>query len=162
MSFKLSAQLDEVGNPNLPFQMYASYLENNKHRFPKSVIDVISNPNWSGGSQSNSPYYGQLVKVKIQNIGNSTASLKLTLRKEMYVPKPFHVELLYSGLLKLNIPNQNNLSSNMTWRYEQFLYFDDYKNHTPQDKFFTHQIEWVSGEIWSITAREIDVKCIDL
>ena len=159
MSFKLGDQLDHLGNPNLAFEMYRSYVEHNKHRFPASVIEVMANANWAGGSASNAPYYSDLESIEINDFGKSTASAKLILLKQDYVEKPFTIEIIYKGLFRFEIPEHNKVSdAALKWRYEQFLFFDPHHSHGLKDKMFTHQIEWITGEIWSITARDVEIK----
>ena len=156
MTFKLSGQLDDVGDPNLPFKLYESYIQHNKSRFPESVLKIIAHSDWSGGSQSKAPYYSQLASFSLTNVGTQAAELKLILTKEMYVEKPFNIEITYVGLFALDIPSQQGLSdSNLMWRYEQFLYFRAGKSSALRNKFFTHQIEWTDGTTWSVTAQEI-------
>jgi hypothetical protein len=156
VTFKLSAQLDDVGDPRYAFKLYESYIEKNKWRIPESALEIIAHPDWSGGSQSNAPYQSQVVSVQLTNLGSTSAAFKLTLFKEMYVEIPFSLEITYEGLFALNIPSQQEISeSALIWRYDQFLYFSAYHSHEIKDKFFTHQIEWVGGSIWSITARNI-------
>lgn len=156
---KLSAQLDDTGNPNLVFELYRSYVQHNKRRIPQSALDVIDHPDWSGGSMSKAPYYSQLIGVQLEDVGKPTASLKLLLQKDMYVDPPFQIEITYSGVFSLDIPHQNMLSeAQLIWRYEQFLCFNAYPAHQIKDKFFKHQIEWTDGVIWSVTAREVEVQ----
>lgn len=93
MTFKLSAQLDDVGDPNLPFKLYESYIQHNKRHFPESAFQIIAHPDWSGGSASKAPYYSQLASLVLNNVGKLTAELKLTLVKEMYVERPFNMKL---------------------------------------------------------------------
>lgn len=163
MTFKLGEQLDSGANPDLSFKLYASYIENNQRKFPEGVLNIIANPDWSGGSPSKAPYYSHLDSIKIENIGKPTAMLTIKLFKHMYVEKPFFIELSYHGLFKFDIPNQNNIyQSDIIWRYEQFLVFDGYQSHKSQEKFFAHQIEWVTGEVWTIIAKEFSAQWINL
>ncbi len=161
MAFKLSEQLDHIGDPNLSFEMYRSYVEENKHRFPESVIELMALESWSGGSSSDAPYYGDLLNVEIHDFGKQSASVKIVLLKQDYVDTPFNIELIYKGLLKLNIPNLDDISEQRSkWRYEEFLFFDPYHSNSLKEKMFTHRIEWDSGNIWDITARDIEVKWV--
>jgi hypothetical protein len=126
---------------------------------PESALSIIAHPDWSGGSQSKAPYYSHLVSTELHGVGTSGARLKLTLHKDEYVPTPLNIMINYDGLLVLDIPSTDRLSeSELIWRYEQFLYFDAYHRYQIKDKLFTHQIEWVGGYIWSITARRIEVE----
>ena len=162
MAFKLSEQLNNVGNQKLPIELYQSYVEHNKHKFPKSVLKVMELESWSGGSASNAPYNSELQRIEILDYGKSTASLKMYLLKQDYVEQPFTIEINYKGLFKLNIPEQDVISEKaLKWRYEEILFFDPYHSHKLKDKMFTHNIEWVNGDIWSITAREFEVKWVD-
>jgi len=159
MAFKLSAQLDQLGNPNLAFELYESYIDHNKWRFPESALEVIAHPDWKAGSQSKAPYYSNLDSFEVKSLGSSNAELALKLVKEMYVETPFNILITYKGLFDLELPSTPGFSEEpMTWRYEQFLYFDAYHQYKIKDKLFTHQIEWTNGRIWSITARDIHVE----
>ncbi len=155
---KLSAQLDDVGNPNLPFELYKSYINHNKWRIPQSALDIIACTDWSGGSDSKAPYYSHLTDMQISDLGSPESTLKLLLQKDMYVDSPFQLEITYKGLFALDIPKHEIFpEQSLIWRYEQFLYFDAYHSAGIKNKLFTHQIEWVTGQVWSITAREIEV-----
>lgn len=163
MSLKLSAQLDDAGDPRLPFKLYESYIQYNKWRIPESALEIISNPDWTGGSFSKAPYYSDLVGVELKDVGTQNAGLTLTLLKDMYVEIPLRITLVYSGLFDLEIPTNPGISEqSLKWRYEQFLYFDAYKSHGIKDKLFVHQIEWTDGSIWSITARNISAEWKEL
>lgn len=163
MALKLSAQLDDAGNPNLTFELYKSYIDYNKWRIPMSALELIANPDWTGGSQSKSPYYSDLVSVEIRDLGSQQAELKLSLTKDMYVETPLSIVITYQGLFDLEIQSTPGLSETETkWRYEQFLYFDPYPEHAIKDKMFVHQIEWINGTIWSITARDIRVEWMEI
>ena len=159
MSLKLSGQLDNAGDPNLAFKLYESYIDYNKWRIPESALRIIAHPDWSGGSQSEAPYYSHLVSTELDGVGTRGARLKLTLLKDEYVPTPVNILINYHGLLELDIPSSDRLSeSKLIWRYEQFLYSDAYHRYQIKDKLFNHQIEWVGGYVWSITARHIEVE----
>lgn len=156
MSLKLSAQLDDAGDPNLPFKLYESYIQYNKWRLPDSALEVIYRSDWSGGSTSKSPYYSDLVPVEMTGVGSREAAVKLTLLKDMYVETPLSIIISNVGLFDIEIPTNPGISEqSLKWRYEQFLYFDAYQSHGVKDKLFMHQIEWTDGSIWSITARGI-------
>ncbi|GAB58395.1 hypothetical protein RNAN_1367 [Rheinheimera nanhaiensis E407-8] len=72
--------------------------------------------------------------------------------------QPFEIEIVYKGVFKLDIPNEDFISvRSLTWRYEQFLFYDAYKSHKIDCQMFMHQIEWVAGKVWSICARDIEV-----
>ncbi len=159
MTFKLGAQLDDSGDSRLSFKLYESYIEKNKWRIPESALAVIAHPDWSGGSQSKAPYYSQLESFELINLCGPSAELKLSLFKDIDAEKDFYLEITYKGIFALDIPSQQELSeSPLIWRYEQFLYFSAYSSHEIEDKMFKHQIEWVGGSIWSITARSIEVQ----
>jgi hypothetical protein len=159
MTFKLGAQLDDIGDPNLPFKLYESYIKENRRHFPDSVLEIIAHPGWSGGSASRAPYYSGLVSVVLDNLGNPKAELKLTLLKEMYVEKSFHIEIIYKGLYALDIPSHKEFTEKpLIWRYEEFLKFNTNPSFGIEDKIFTHQIEWTDGSIWSVSARDIEVQ----
>lgn len=159
MSFKLSAQLDDAGDSRLAFKLYESYIEKNRWRIPESALKVIAHEDWSGGSDSKAPYYSQLSSIELTNLCSPSAEIKLRLFKDIHAEKDFFLEITYKGVFALDIPSQQELSeSPLIWRYEQFLYFSAYASHSIEDKFFKHQIEWVGGSIWSITARSIEVQ----
>ena len=163
LSLKLSAQLDDAGDPDLPFKLYQSYIQHNKWRLPESVLGVINNPDWTGGSTSRAPYYSDLVELHLDGAGSDEAALRITLLKHMYLEIPLRIVLKYEGLFELVIPEFSNISEYpLVWRYEQFLYFDAYKSHGIKDRLFTHQIEWTDGRIWSITARNIRVEWVEV
>lgn len=142
--------------------MYDSYIKSNRWRFPESCLNVIEHPEWVGGSTSRAPYYSDLVSVDVDGIGSPTGQLKLALHKHLYVDPPFTIEITYDGLFDLEIPSNSGYDAALTWRYDQFLFFDAYRSHNLKDKFFTHQIEWVQGTVWSMTAREITVQWNEL
>jgi len=154
MTFKLSAQLDFAEDPRKPFEKYRSYIKENGHKFPKSVLDLIGNEKWSGGSDSVAPYYSEVNVVQVRDLGKPEAELELNLHKEMYTPSLIEISIKYRGLIDVHIPTLMDLDCNkMIWRYDQFLLE---KSETDQ-KIFKHQIEWVGGDIWSITASDIKV-----
>ena len=159
MTFLLSPQLDSGANPNLHFELYKNYLENNRNNLPESVFDTLSNENWEGGSNSFSPYMSDLKSIRIENIGTNDSQCKLLFGKGDYLEKPILIELIYRQLLESDFPNSGGLLKGYpkTWRYNQFLVFDAWREHEEKGKFFTHQIEFVGGCIWSISAGEIEV-----
>lgn len=159
MTFKLSAQCNDVGDPRLPFQLYRSYIEQNKWRIPESALAVIAHPGWEGGCESQSPHDGKLVSFKATDIGQPSAELTLVLMKERYSEPHFYLEITYKGLLALDIPDQQRFSlSSFVWHCDEFLYFDAFHEWEIKDKHFTHHIEWLGKDIWKITAREISVQ----
>jgi hypothetical protein len=162
VTFKLSQPLDLGGDPKLPFQLYDSYIKENRSRFPESCLQIIEHPDWTGGSASRAPYYSDVVSLVVSAMGSPTAQLKLSLYKHEYLENPLSIEIIYDGLFDLEIPSASGYKSPLTWRYEQFLWFDAYRSHKIKDKMFTHQIEWTQGSIWSITAKEITVRWITL
>lgn len=162
MTFKLSRQLDCVDNANLPFALYRSYIDHNRSRFPQSALSLIEHPDWSRASQPKAPYNSEVMGVALTNFGKPQAALRLLLLKKNYVEEPFHIEIVYKGLLQLDIPQQDMISINpLIWRYEQFLYYEEARAQRVEEKVFTHQVEWLSGEVWSITAQDIEVRWKD-
>jgi hypothetical protein len=161
VTFKLSQTLDYGGDPRLSFQLYESYIKENRWRFPESCLKVIEHPDWTGGSDSQAPYYSDLVSLDVNGIGSPSGKLRLALQKHMYVEAPLSIEIIYEGLFDLEIPPSSGYESPLTWRYEQFLYFDAYRSHQIKDKMFMHQIQWTQGSVWSITARNISVNWIN-
>lgn len=162
MTFKLSQQLDNIGNPNLPFELYKNYIEHNRKKFPQSVLDVINEERWSGGSRSEAPYYSDLESFLVENVNKSSPSARMVLSKSKYVEQEFKIQIDYEGLFGMDIPAQTDIShQTLTWRYDQFLFFDGYHSHGIKDKMFTHQIEWIDGNIWSVTARNINITWIN-
>ncbi len=159
MTFVLSAQLDSGVDPNMPWKIYQSYLKNNKKHIPGSVYETIENPNWQGGSQSWSPYMADLKDIEFRNIGTNTSSCKLVFQKHECLEKPIEIGLEYKGLLEIDFPRSGGMSHDFakTWRYHQFLVCDAWAQYGLKGKYFTHQIEFVGGLIWSISASEIQV-----
>ena len=159
MTFILSPQLDSGANPNLHWELYKSYLENNKKRFPKSVFETIENENWEGGSNTWSPYMSDVQSVEVKNINTNDSFCKIVLSKGDYLEKPIEIEIIYRGLLQLDLPNSGGLCDGFpkTWRYNQFLVCDAWNEYQEKGNYFTHQIEFVGGNILSISANNIEV-----
>ncbi len=158
MTFRLTAQCDEV-DPRLPEQLYRSYIENNRWRIPESALAVTAHPKWAGGSESESPHDSYLVSFNATCIGERSSELTLLLMKERHSEPHFYLEINYSGLFALEIPEQQAISHYpCAWLCDEFLYFDAYPDWEIKDKFFTHQIEWLGKRIWRITASEISVQ----
>lgn len=159
MVYKLSDQLDHMGNSQYIFEAYNKYLRENRNRLPTSVLDLIASEHWHGGSGSTAPYYCELQNIEIIDFGKETAHLILTLIKKDhrdYKEKPFRLKLIYQGLLELNIPHQKDISVNpFMWRYDEFLFFDPWSGYEHNEKMFTHNIEWVGKYVWSITAKDL-------
>ncbi|MGH1539243.1 MAG: hypothetical protein ACRBHB_02375 [Arenicella sp.] len=154
MTFKLSKQLDHIGNPKLPFEMYENYVEENKHRFPESALNVMRSEKWY-------PYDTGLQSLEVSGFGTPQSFLKLNLLNSDDIDNQYETELTYRGLFQLNIPSIDH-SNQLRWRYEEILFFSAYNSHSIKDKMFTHKIEWVGGIVWSITARELEMQCIIL
>lgn len=95
-----------------------------------------------------------------------TAHLILTLIKKDhrdYGEKPFQLRLIYQGLLELDIPYQKDISINpFMWRYDEFLFFDPWSSYGHYERMFTHNIEWVGKNVWSITPKQIVATWEDL
>lgn len=158
MTFKLSEQLDSLKDPSLFFDIYNLYLKDNFTKFPRSVLELLENNNWHGGSASNAPYYSDLESFSISDLRTKLANATLKLVKNEYVAQPFEIEIVYKGVFKVDIPNEKFISERpLKWRYEQFLFYDASKIDKIEGQMFTHQIEWVGGKIWSISARDIEV-----
>lgn len=159
MTFKLSAQCNDIGDITLPHKLYKSYVEHNRWRIPESALGVISHPDWIGNFESKAPLNSVLLTLQLKDVGRSSAELKLILLKERHEEKPFTLEIRYKGLFAIDIPNQEPLSeSPLVWHCDEFLHFDAYTSYGIKDKFFTHHIEWLGGKIWSIIARDIEVQ----
>lgn len=159
MTFVLSPQLDSGANPNLLWELYKSYLENNKKKIPESVFTTILNPNWQGGSHSCSPYMADVKDIAVMNVGTDECMCRLLLTKSGYMSNPIEIEILYGGLLEIDLPNSGNLHAGFskTWRYNQFLICDGWAKYEVKGKYFTHQIEFLGDVIWSISANKIQV-----
>jgi hypothetical protein len=157
MTFVLSPQLDSGANPNLHWELYKSYLENNRKDIPESVFETISHPNWEGGSNSYSPYMSDVKSFALTNIGTTESHCRLVLTKGDYLQQPIEIEIEYSGLLDIDLPNSGGLRDGFvkTWRYHQFLVCDAWARYEVEGKYFTHQIEFVGGLVWSISASRI-------
>ena len=159
MTFKLSDQLDHIGNPRLPFELYQNYVEENKHRFPESVLKVMRAEKWY-------PYDTNLASMEITGfpvVGSAKSleqkpTLKLVLDNTDDIENRYQVELTYIGLFEFEIPKTT--ANSLIFRYEEVLFFSAYHSHDIKDKMFTHKIEWVGGTVWSITARELEMRCI--
>lgn len=159
MTFKLSGQLDHIDNPKLPFKLYQHYVEKNKHRFPKSVLKVMESEKWY-------PYDTTLASMEITGfpiVGSAESleqkpTLKLVLDNTDDIENRHQIELIYTGLFEFEMPKTSYNS--LTFRYEEILFFSAYHSHDIKDKMFTHKIEWVDGTVWSITARELEMRCI--
>jgi len=166
MVYKLSDQLDHIGNPQYIFEAYKEYLNTNRNKFPTSVLDILASERWFGRSGSTAPYYCELHTVEVIDFGKETAHLILTLIKKDhrdYGEKPFQLRLIYQGLLELDIPYQKDISINpFMWRYDEFLFFDPWNSYGHNEKMFTHHIEWVGKHVWSITAKQIVATWEDL
>lgn len=160
MTFVLSPQLDSGANSKLHWELYKSYLENNKRLIPDSVFKVIEHENWKGGSDTFSPFMSDLKSVEIKNINTKDSMCKLVFEKGDYLEQPILIEIIYRGLLQTDLPNSGSLKADFfpkRWRNNQFLVFDAWRAYEEKGNYFTHQIEFVGGCIWSITANEIEV-----
>ncbi|WP_278395408.1 hypothetical protein [Acinetobacter venetianus] len=166
MVYKLSDQLDHIGNPQYIFEAYKEYLNTNRNKFPTSVLDILASERWFGGSGSIAPYYCELDNFEIIDFGKESAHLILTLIKKDhrdYEETPFRLRLIYQGILEFNIPYQKILSINpFVWRYDEFLFFDPWSSYGNNERMFTHNIEWVGKNVWSITAKQIVATWEDL
>lgn len=166
MVYKLSDQLDHIGNPKYLFEAYDEYLKTNKNKLPESLLVLLASDWWYGGSGSTAPYYCELDNFEIIDFGKESAHLILILIKKDhrdYKEKPFRLRLIYQGLLELNIPHQKDISINpFMWRYDEFLFFDPWSSYGHNERMFTHNIEWVGKNVWSITAKQIVATWEDL
>ena len=157
MSFQLSEQLD--ADATSAFAFYKKYVENFKHKFPPSVLSVLDNSNWYGGSASKAPHDGVLKNVVIEGIGTESSFI------ELLISKPWvnlNIRLRYQGVFDFEFPSLGWREADIEWRYEQFRYYDPYHTHGIKNKkMFTHDIEWMCGTIWHITASDIEVEWIN-
>jgi hypothetical protein len=155
---KLSPQLD--ADALAAFNLYDKYFESNRHQMPKSVIDLNDNPNWHGGFDSKSPHDSILKSISIDGFNASNCKIQILLLKEQ---ANCSLELTYSNVVEFSLPNFSKFDEETTWRYEQFRYFNPYHTYRIKEtNMFIHDIEFVDGNIWSITAEEISVKWNDL
>lgn len=156
MALKLSEQLD--ADALAAFALYAKYLQTFRYKFPASVLALMENPDWSGGCMSNSPHDSWLTGMELSGVGTEECCL------ELHLSKPhlnLEIRIRYVGVMEMNMPIFKNIPQGNEWRYEQFRYFDPYHSHGIKNlKMFTHDIEWVDGDVWSITAREIAVEWV--
>lgn len=107
MVYKLSDQLDHVGNSKYVFEAYDEYLKTNKNKLPESLLVLLASDWWYGGSGSTAPYYCELDNFEIIDFGKESAHLILTLIKKdhrYYEETPFRLRLIYQGILEFNIP----------------------------------------------------------
>ena len=157
MSFQLSEQLD--ADATSAFAFYKKYVENFKYKFPASVLAVLDSSNWYGGFDSKAPHDGVLKSVAIESIGTESSYI------ELLIAKPWanlNIRLRYKDIFDFNLPSMGSLAGTIEWRYEQFRYYDPYLAHKIENKkMFTHDIEWVGGTIWNITASDIEVEWIN-
>ena len=160
MTFKLSAQLDrEDINPNEAFRKYKEYVEENRDKFPSSVLSLMEDDRWYGGSNTIAPYYSHPKSIHLTCIGKGNAKLDLVLEKGDYLEKPIEIYISYIGVYKTDIPTFDWVIENSwPWRYDQFLVFDGSEEYETSEKLFLHQIEWVGGKILSVIARDVKVE----
>jgi hypothetical protein len=153
MTFKLSPQL--AAHAPTAFELYKKYFEANRHQFPKSVIAVVENPDWQGGYDSKSPHDGHLTNLNISGVGTEECSIELHLSKPS---GDCEISIKYLGVLNFNFESIENVRLFPSWRYEQFKYYNPYRQHgIKETNMFTHEIEWVNGTVWAITASGIEV-----
>jgi len=154
MTFKLSEQLD--ADAQTAFALYKKYVEHYRYKFPESVLSLIENPDWEGGYYSKSPHDGELKNLVISGIGTNESRLELQIAKPW---ADWEIQINYLDVFNFDLPDVGlTLAAFPSWRYEQFKFYDPYRPHGIQNKkMFTHQIEWVNGVVWSITASEIEV-----
>lgn len=151
MSFKLSQQLD--ADSVTAFELYRKYIERNRSYFPESVLKLYENQEWQGGTLNKGPMDSILNRLRI-NIDENQIELELTKRLS-----GFKIFIQYNSITEYNIQRQKK--EVLTWRYEQFRYIDSYRKYRTQEKIFAHDIEWTSGEIFTIEAKEINFKFIE-
>jgi len=153
MTFKLSEQ--SGADAQTAFTLYKKYLEYNRHQMPGSVIALIENPDWEGGYYSKSPHDGNLTNVIISGVGTKDCSIELQISKPS---GDCEIQIRYQGVLDFNFNSIGNVGLFPSWRYEQFKYYNPYRQHgIKETNMFIHEIEWVNGTIWTITASEIEV-----
>jgi len=154
MTLKLSEQLD--ADAGTAFALYKKYVENYRYKFPESVLSIIENPDWTdGGKFSKSPHDAELKNILISGIGTKENRIELQLSKPW---EDLEIQINYLEVFDFNLPGVGILEQFPSWRYEQFKYYDLYRSHNIKNKkMFNHEIEWVTGIVWSITASEIEV-----
>lgn len=81
MVYKLSDQLDHMGNPKYLFEAYDEYLKTNKNKLPESLLVLLASDWWYGGSGSTVLYYCELDNFEIIDFGKESSRLILTLIK---------------------------------------------------------------------------------
>jgi hypothetical protein len=153
MTLKLSEQLE--ADAGTAVALYQKYVENYRFKFPESVISIIENPVWDGAYYSKSPHYGDLKDIIISGIGTKNN------RIELQISKPWadlEIQINYLEVFDFNLPGVGLLEQFPSWRYDQFKYYDPFQKYGIKNKkMFTHEIEWVTGIVWTITASEIEV-----
>lgn len=157
MSLKLSEQID--ADALAAFALYKKYLENFSYKFPASVLKLLDHPDWHGGCDSKSPHDASLKSFALTNIGTESSCFEMHLSKSDFCL----IRIQYFDVLEISIPCLGLTNSGKEWCYEQFRYFDPFHSHgIKEKKMFTHDIEWVGGVIWQITASKIEVTWTDV
>lgn len=151
MSYKLSNQLD--ADAVTSFELYRKYFELNKYHFPKSVIRLVKSSDWNGGTMQKGPMDSRLIKTTLLH---SKSEIQFELEKRQSGDK---LIIKYSGVQSFDL--RRKFTEELIWRYEQFRFVNSYNKYKLQDKIFIHDIEWTSGEIFKIEAKEISVQYIE-
>lgn len=159
MTFILRAQLDADAKTALA--LYQKYVENNKRLFPKSVLALLENPDWqNGGNFSRYPHDGHLRNLFATSV-NDEEGIELIISKQQ---ADVEIQIKYNNVIDFDFPSfGSGVKGFGIWAYDQFKFYNPYQEYgIKENRMFRHEIEWLGGVVWSITAAEIQVVWKDI
>ena len=152
MTFILRAQLD--ADVKTAFALYQKYIEHNKRLFPGSALALLEHPDWqNGGKFSRHPHDGYLKNLSFDRVEKQKDTIELVISKPW---ADLDVHIKYNYVIDFDFPS-NSLVFN-AWGYDQFKFYNPYDKYgIKETNMFQHEIEWVGGVVWTVTAAEIEV-----
>lgn len=154
MTFILRAQLD--ADVKTALSLYQKYIDHNKRYFPESVLALLEHPDWqNGGNFSRYPHDGHLKDFSAFS-DNGEENIKLIISKPQ---ADVEIQIKYSNVIDFDFPSfGSGLKGFGRWAYDQFKFYNPYHDYgIKETKMFQHEIEWLGGVIWTVTAAEIEV-----
>jgi hypothetical protein len=159
--FVLSEQLDTDGDPHLPFQRYADYLERNRIKFPFAAYDLAASGRLLDATDPSCPHGGWLEWAKFEEPSeghrNEIRSLSLRIRLLGAYHDRF-IELFYPQVFSYTMNNLRAAAGHFDWRYSEIRLSDGGN--------IVHEIEWAGppglNARWVIEASDVQLETFPL
>ncbi len=159
--FVLSEQLDQDGDPRVPFRRYVEYLEQNRSRFPAAAYNLASSGLLLDASDPRCPHDGWLEWARFEEPSEGERQEIRSLSFRVRLLGAYHdryIEIFYPQLFSYSMSNQDSAGGHFDWRYSE-IRLNDRDN-------VIHEIEWAGRTgfhaRWIIEATDVQLETFPL